>query len=297
MKKTVNRILAAFIVLLLVLAFTPSARAVEPDEFTIVWLTDTQSIAYHDYPGAAESMGKWIAETAEEYNTRYVVHTGDLVDNGGSQRQWDNYDKLYKQFSWKLPYISVAGNHDIKGDNGWDGYLSRPEIERIPEANKYEGGKASFATFTAKGEKFIIVAVGYGVEVESAEWVNSVLDAYSNHVAILITHDYIKAGGPFTRSGKALFEAVVTQSENIRLVLCGHSRGSGFRMDEIDGRTVTTMMYNYQDYSANCGQMRTLVFNTSARTIQITTYSPYTDKYYKDWSIGGWALFTLEDAF
>ena len=290
-----RRKLIAILILIVLLVSAQPAHA-DDGTFTIVWLTDTQSIAYHDYPGAAESMGKWIAETAEEYDTRYVVHTGDLVDNGGSQRQWDNYDKLYKQFSWKLPYISVAGNHDIKGDNGWDGYLSRPEIARIPDANKYEGGKASFATFTAKGEKFIIVAIGYGVEVESAEWVNAVLDAYSDHVAILITHDYIKADGGFTRSGKALFESVVVGSDNIRLVLCGHCRGNGFRSDEIDGRTVTTMMYNYQDYSANCGQIRMLVFDTNARTIQISTYSPYTDKQYKDWSSGS-ATFTIDNAF
>lgn len=295
MKKTVNRILAAFIVLLFVLAFTPSASAVESDEFTIVWLTDTQSIAYHRFGNAAETMGKWIADNAEESNTRYVVHTGDLVDNGASERQWKNYDELFDQFKDRLPFISAAGNHDVK-ENGYLEYLARPEIQSIPADNAYGQGKASFATFEASGEQFIIVAIGYGIEMEAASWAKEVLQQHSDYTAILILHDYLKNDGELSRTGRAVFSEIVTPNDNIRLVLCGHARGTSFRTDEIDGRTVTAMMYNYQDYSDNCGQIRTLIFNTTERTLRVITYSPHTGKYYKDSTMRS-ADFTIANAF
>jgi hypothetical protein len=220
-----------------------------------------------------------------------------MVDNGHRPKQWESFRKLYGKFAGVIPYIAIAGNHDLGVKlQSWAAYLSLPEVRAIPSENKFAGGKAVYVTFTHGDEKFVIAGAGYGASAECAAWLNQVLSQHSDYTAIIIAHDYLKSNGELSREGRELFESVITQSDNIRLVLCGHARGTSIRTDEIDGRTVTAMMYNYQAYSENCGQIRTLTFDPINRTIRVVTYSPYTDKFYKD-STTKSADFTLEDVF
>lgn len=191
------------------------------DTFTIVWLSDTQDMSYHGYNHAMQKMGVWIDSQKEALNIRYVVQTGDAVDNGASPKQWAEFDLMYDEFKDTIPYIGAAGNHEIK-KNGYLEYLQRPEVCSIPKENVYKEGEASYSTFEVDGCKFIIVAVGYGIEEESAGWVNSVLQSHDDHIAILLYHDYLQTSGRFSINGKSMYKQIVLPNPNVRLVLCGH---------------------------------------------------------------------------
>jgi hypothetical protein len=273
------------------------------DTFTIIWLADTQDMAYHNYDHAMQKMGKWIIDQKGPLDIRYIVQPGDMVDNGASPRQWERFDEMYNQFKDEIPYISAAGNHDVK-KNGYLEYSIRPEVLAIPQENKYKDAQSLYQKFEANGFNFIIVALGYEVEPGAVLWANDVLKAHPDHIAILLIHDYLQSGGRFRINGKAMFNQVVVPNHNVRLVLCGHVKGVSSRIDAIDDdndgiadRTVAQLMYNYQHFEDKCGQIRTMQFNTTDRSITVTTYSPVTKRYYRDYMFGDQFTFTLEDAF
>jgi hypothetical protein len=301
-------LIAVFLILFLICAFIPTAQATPLPElttFSIVWISDTQNMVYHDFPGALESMGKWIIDNRYRENIKYVVQTGDAVDNGFCEWQWVNYHKLYDQFAGQIPFFVVAGNHELHVKfERWDAYLARPEISTIPRVNSFERGKAVYATFEVDGEKFLLIGAGYGAELESVDWMNSVLKYHPDYTAILLFHGYLKAHGEYLAIGEELFERVVKPNPNVRLVLCGHCTGNtSYRLEEIDDdgdgtpdRAVNALMYNYQDWVQDCGQLRLLTFDTATRSITVKTFSPYTGKEYRDDHFKA-AEFTITNAF
>ncbi len=291
--------------LLCVLPYSAS-RAKEddnPGSFTIIWLADTQDMAFHKYGHALQKMGKWIVDNQKTMNIRYIVQTGDAVDNGASDRQWREFDEMYLQFRGKIPYLSAAGNHEVK-KHGYLEYLQRVQVKDVPEENRFRDGESTYSTLEISGAKLIFVAIGYGVEKESVDWVNEVLRQHRDYTAILLIHDYLQTGGRFGITGKAMFHALVEPNPNVRLVLCGHVNGVSSRIDEIDDnkdgtpdRTVAQLMYDYQNANDKCGQLRTMVFNPKDHSITVTTYSPVTKRYYRDYMLGDKVTFTLKNAF
>ncbi len=274
------------------------------ESISIVWLADTQAMVYREYVKALKSMGTWIVDQKQAQNVQYVIQTGDAVDNGFSPRQWDTFDVLYDLLKDELPYLPVAGNHDLGVKLGdYSAYLERPYIKEYPKERSFADGKAVYDTFSVGGTDFLLIGVGWNAEEEAAQWVNNVLAAHEDYVAILVTHSYIKQDGSFAEHGEEIHDSIIKNNANVRLVLSGHARGSGARIEEFDDngdgepdRRVYALMYNYQNYDLKCGQLRILTFDPVKRSIQVTTYSPYTDIYYKDGYFKS-VTFTLEDAF
>ncbi len=249
-------------------------------------------------------MGTWIAERKDKSNAVYVVQTGDIVDNGFSPKQWERFDVCFRCFQDVLPYFPVAGNHDLGVKRGdYAAYLMQPYIRSIPRENTFMRGRAAYMTFQAGGTDFLLLGAGWQSETMAAGWMNRVLEAHRDSVAILLFHAYIKPNGEFANAGEEIFHSVVEPNPNIRLILSGHVRETGVRLDEIDDdgdgvpdRSVYAMLCNYQDYSVNCGQIRLLCFDPATRGITVTTYSPYTKKFYKDSQYKS-AEFLLKNAF
>ncbi len=275
-----------------------------PTPFSIVWLSDTQSISYHNYCYALRDMGRWIADERDERNILYVVQTGDAVENGFSDWQWENFDQCYNEFKDKVPFLAIAGNHEIGiRQHDYAGYLKRPYVSGIPSKNAFQQGRAAYATFRAGGIDFLILGAGWEAEEDATEWMNQVLKTHPDSVAILLFHSYINSGGKYSIIGKQMFEQVVKPNPNVRFVLCGHVLGTGVRFDDIDDdgdgvpdRRVTDMMYNYQHMEEDCGQLRLLTFDPLARSLDVLTYSPFKHRFYIDGYFRK-SEFVIDDAF
>ena len=280
MKKFVFALIALVVFLQPTIAFANSEDSTG-DSFSIIWISDTQSVVYYDPQStyfsnvsALESMGAWIDKNIQPYNIIQAVQTGDAVDNGYHAWQWQRYYEITNKFTDDIPYTAIAGNHELGVKlQKWDAYLALPEVQAIPDYNKFEGGKACFSTFEYGPDKFIIVGAGYGAEEESINWMNDVLSSHSDRIAILLFHGYIKNDGKFIGSGQMMFDSVVKKNPNVRIVLCGHvSAGpTSYRLDSLDDngdgitdRTVNSMMYNYQSWTPNCGQLRLLTWCSTA---------------------------------
>jgi hypothetical protein len=284
-------------------AHTP-IPTIAPTPFSIVWLSDTQAISYHNYYHALKDMGQWISDEREERNIVYVVQTGDAVENGFSDWQWENFDQCYDAFKQDIPFLAIAGNHEIGiRQHDYAGYLKRSYVTDIPQRNKFRQGRAIYMTLRAGGIDFIILGAGWEAEEEATNWMNQVLRAHSDHVAILLFHSYINSGGKFSVIGKQMFEQVVKPNPNVQFVLCGHVLGTGVRFDDVDDdgdgvpdRRVTGLMYNYQNMDEECGQLRLLTFDPIAHSLDVFTYSPHKHRVYIDGYFRK-SEFTIDGAF
>lgn len=53
-------------------------------------------------------------DNADERKIKYVIHTGDIVDDVDMIYQWENADKSMSIFDKAgMPYGVLGGNHDV----------------------------------------------------------------------------------------------------------------------------------------------------------------------------------------
>lgn len=259
-----------------------------PTPFTLLRLSDTQRMAY-SYPSALRKMGGWISENLVRRNIILAVQTGDAVEHGANNTQWAAVDACLSAFQQKIPYFAIAGNHELGvREKNYAWFLERPYIRALPQEQVFEGGKAAYMTFHAGGRDFLLLGAGWDAELAATDWMNEVLFAHPDHVAILLFHGFMDRAGRLTTVGRKLYPAVVANHPNVRMVLCGHIPGHFSRTDLLDDdgdgtpeRKVHIMLYNFQHYTDRCGQLRLLTFDPLAGSVSVETYSPVTDVQYR----------------
>ncbi len=92
----------------------------DASDFSFLYLTDTQSQTKEQYDFSYGAILKDAKEKAPDY--KFILHTGDVVDNGANMRQWEW--ALGEEGSADTTIASIAGNHEPKGTNGKDGILT-----------------------------------------------------------------------------------------------------------------------------------------------------------------------------
>lgn len=261
--------------------------------YTLAWISDTQHYSA-SYPEIYLSMTDWIVKNKEERNIKAVVHTGDVVDTYGRDKQWDNAASAMSRLDGAIPYVVLAGNHDVGANSGELDYTRFSacygKASAFGEQEStlwYKDGESRALLLDVGGTGYIILALGWGADEAAFSWANDVLSQYRDRIAILATHKYLRADLSVSTNGKLLFENVVKPNPNIRLVLCGHNHGAGRIATEIDDdgdgttdRTVWQLIANYQD-EANGGNgfIRLLTIDEEKGSLSVKTYSPYTDTY------------------
>lgn len=262
-----------------------------PTPFSLIWMADTQAYSYHA-PELLEQTGKWVKNRIEQDNVIAVLHSGDMVDNGYKDWQWENFDRALSQFEELVPFYAVAGNHDMGVKRlRYDAYQKRPFLDAIPAEQKWDGGAVFYETFSAGGTEFLLLGVGFESteqDPNAYEWMDSVLKAHPGHVVIVLFHRYLKADGEVYNQSKEDAERIVAKHENVRLVLCGHNRDHAVRYDSFDDdadgvaeRSVCCLMYNFQENKEDVA-IRLLRFDPVKRTISEETYSVLRDTEFFD---------------
>ena len=269
-------------------------EAEENQLFSIIWMTDTQYYS-EKYPEIFLSMSKWIVNNKSRKNIQYVIHTGDVVNKHKKIYQWENADKALKPIMKELPLFVVAGNHDTESINPSFGeYAKRYGLEVFSELPSlggfYEEGMGRYDLFEYGSQRFIIAGLAYIHTQEAIDWLNDVLDKYSDRIAILCFHSYMASDGSLNAAGEKLFESVVKNNANVQLVLCGHRHGSNRLSHELDDdgdgitdRIVQAILGNYQEYDkGGAGYLRIIEFDAKNNEASITAYSPHLGNYRTD---------------
>ena len=266
-----------------------------PPPFTIVALPDTQfySETYWEFFLAQT---QWIIDERSARNIVYVAHEGDIVDNADQAFQWQNAEYTLSVLdTWPdLPYGLTVGNHDEhpNGDpNGTESFNFFFPFTRY-EGRPWYGGHFGenndnhYVLFSASGMDFIAIHIKYDLDADPAllAWADELLTTYAQRRALVVSHYLIEIGTPgaWGPQGSALYEALKGHP-NLFLMLCGHRHGEGRRSDVFNGRTVDTLLADYQSrIHGGDGWLRILEFVPARNEIRVKTYSPVLDQYEVD---------------
>ena len=237
---------------------------------------------------------------------RYVIHTGDIVDDFDMPYEWENADKAMKILDdANMPYGVLAGNHDIAaGAMEYENYQKYFGAQRVQDqptfGEAYKDNIGHYDLLTENGQDFIILYMSWDIYADEINWMNSVLQKYSDRKAILCFHTYTRVaynsdGGLMDYYGQLVQDNVVAQNPNVIAVLNGHYHGASYETtvfdDDKDGvydRTVYQICTDYQSgFEGGSGYIKMLYFDLDNNKIYINSYSPSLDdfNYYDNTSV------------
>ena len=322
----------------------------DPDDydFSLMHITDTQYLSQgatqkataaerEEWASAYQDSYRWVAEHGQEHKLAYVAHTGDIIEdwntgatNRGKAEQEMQFASETQEFleDTGVPHSVLPGNHDNLGgeDTGTDSlynqYFGAERYEALSQQQSWKDAGAeyhswkpgdndnSYTLFTAGGQDFIALSLGYVVTEEETAWASDVLDQYAGRDAILLTHAYNKPSSApdgrdatFSRDGQLIREEVLEKHPNVALVLSGHEHGVsiGVRTDVGQkGNDVVELLADYQFYEVGSDQLglteeggygtdtglrfgaaffRLLQFDLDRGEVSVDTYSPYMDEF------------------
>lgn len=233
---------------------TPSPTPA-PTPFSLVWVPDTQIFAYFS-PQNFITLADRINSLRQSENIIGVIHSGDLVDNGFKQWQWDNFYPFLETLDPELFFFPVAGNHDIGlYESSYYGYLRQSFLNDYPAEQKYEGGKLLYRVLSEGGSDILLLGVGWDTWKDPAamRWMDQVSAAHPGMPCFLIVHGFVRD----TKQDFAFVEKLVARHSNVCLVLSGHMRDYCTRVYEYDDdgdgstdRLVNALMLNIQEQTA-----------------------------------------------
>lgn len=280
------------------------------DDFTIAVLPDTQFYSgtlHGGVPAMFISQTAWLIANRTNLNLAFVSHLGDITQNGqhgGNNNEWRNAtnamyrleDPIATLLSNGIPYGLAVGNHDQTpigtGDDGDTTFFNQFFGVNHFVGYDYYGGhfgtnnNNSFEFFSAGGMDFIIIHMEYDTTPNPAvlAWADNLLKTYPDHRAIITSHWIVNTGfnATFSGQGLAIYNAL-KGNPNLFLMVCGHISGEGQRTDVYQGRSVYSILTDYQGRTnGGDGWMRYYTFSPSNNVIRAFTYSPWLGKYETD---------------
>jgi len=285
-----------------------SAAGPPPADFTLIHLPDTQYYTAQLNGGTnamLKSQLQWIVDNRVARNIGYVVQVGDCVNTASIVAEWMRADTAYATtledpvqttLPDGMPYGICVGNHDQDPNGTPDGasttlYNQYFGVARFAGRAYYGGHFAElndnwFDLFTAGGYDFVSIGLEYDTSPDAnvLGWADSVLKAYPTRLGIVSSHWLVNTGNPgtFSAQGTATYEAL-KDNPNLILMLCGHVAGEGRRSDTFEGRTVHSLLADYQSRTAGGnGWLRLLEFSPANNVVRVRTYSPWLNQYEAD---------------
>ncbi|MFD1773507.1 S-layer homology domain-containing protein [Paenibacillus rhizophilus] len=264
----------------------------DPYDFSFVWMSDTQYYS-ESYPEIYEGNVKWIVDHKDDMNIKYVIHTGDVVDEADKEYQWQEADKDMKVLEdAKVPYGVLAGNHDVSHQNSdytkFYQYFGNQRFKSQPTfGGSYLNNRGHYDLISAGGNDFVVVYMGWDIRDEDIQWVDEVVKKFPDRKAILNFHEYLLVSGNRAPIADKIYERVVVPNPNVIAVLSGHYHDAEELVDSIDDngdgvadRKVYQMLADYQGAEkGGLGYIRLLQFDVKNNKIHVKTYSPYLDDY------------------
>lgn len=266
--------------------------SVDPYDFTFVWMSDTQYYS-ESYPDIYTKNVQWIVNNEEKEDIRYVIHTGDIVDEADQPYQWENANTSMSILDKSdIPYGVLAGNHDVAHQSGdyryyWEHYGENRFNSQPTYGGSYQNNRGHYDLVSAGGNDFIIVYMGWNIGDAEIDWINKVVSQHPDRKAILAFHEYLLVSANRAPIADEIYERVVLPNKNVIMTLSGHYHDAENLVDEIDDdgdgkadRKVYQMLADYQGAEmGGLGYIRLMQFDLDNNKVHMKTYSPYLDDY------------------
>ncbi|MCE5278911.1 MAG: metallophosphoesterase [Planctomycetaceae bacterium] len=288
------------------------------ETFTIAVLPDSQNCQGSPFHAQVQ----WIYDHATTNNIVFTTHEGDFGSSGADASIFTNAvystpgknDGLYALDNI-MPWATVGGNHDMYGSANYWTYLGSSHFTGLPwYGGAYAPGFSSYQFFQAGGRKFMNISLtnlgslSAQAVADTLAWARGVVAANPGIPTIVTTHGYMTEAGVdhadeesrgVADSTGGIWRDLVDGNSQIFMVLCGHvhtikdisqpNAGERTQISTNDaGLPVYELLANYQDYTASqagtygIGYMRLMTFDEAAGQIQVSTYSPYSERYQTD---------------
>jgi len=273
-------------------------------EFCLIVVPDTQRYAAY-FPNIFRRQFRWIREQAGPLNVKFVLHVGDVVEEG-DDAEWVVADEAFSLLDGVVPYLVVPGNHDLGKESLKAGQRDTTKFNAVFSPKRFDGrswygghkgvtGDNSFGYFEAGGQEFLVLGLEYGPGDDTLAWADSLVSNHEDrHKVILFTHCYMNhdhtrlgegdkynphKSNPAWNDGEQIWEKLVSRRKNFAMVLSGHVKdtGTGRLISQThEGTPVLQMLANYQ-FLGHGGQgwLRILKFKPVEKRLEVYTYSPW----------------------
>lgn len=287
------------------------------ESFTIAVMSDTQLYSKIDInlKSASEeelkndvfdSQTQWIIDNIDEQNIVFISHAGDVVDRN-HESQWDVAIKYLDRLHGKIPYGISLGNHDMtsRGDTHlFQKYFPSSRFEVFDwYGGSFENNTNSYQLISSNDIDIILLHIECNAPDRVLEWANSILEEYSNRLAIVTTHmflgpeelpvqdlDYFdkpkgimkwhKTFGEEGNSPQQLWDKCFKKHENIKMILCGDQSRTNVLYQKYLGKNGNLVHVFLSDYNLNRGgglrlyrflplenKMNVITYNTIDKTV------------------------------
>jgi len=284
-------------------------------DFTLVTLPDTQFYSQNTGGNRLSqfiAQTNWIVSSKDTLNTVFVAHMGDMVQNGDAfEQEWINADSAMDiienpattLLTHGIPWGGAPGNHDftpISNPAGtsifWNQYFGVARWAGRPyfQGNYGANNNNNYQFFSASGLDFIVINLAYNPNTAGTQaimdWADALLKAHPTRRAIITSHWFIGTGNPASWGGhgQAVYDNL-KDNPNLFMMLCGHIHGEGRRQDTFEGRTVHTLLQDYQDrtgaaggFGGGDGWLRYYTFSPASNEIHAKTYRATSGEYETD---------------
>jgi 3',5'-cyclic AMP phosphodiesterase CpdA len=299
-RKPVNISKAKYILSLII--FLVIARIGFAQKFVIAILPDTQCEVNYN-PGMFTSQLQWIADKKDSLNIPIVLHVGDIVDFnniGQYERASDGFKILDRA---GIPYALTIGNHDTDavGENSGSAapgntntnlritkrFNSYYPVKRLTaQKGRFEKNKSdnAFYTFNAGGLNWLVLTIEFCARQEPLKWAANVISSHPKHNVIILTHYHLDDKGLIGQdnagygnlSPQNVYDQLIKQYANVRLVVSGHTGSSAHRDDiGMKGNHIYQVLQDYQGEDRGGGYIRLLEINPGEGTMSAKMYSPF----------------------
>ena len=260
---------------------------------------DTQIIA-QNYSSDFHKIYDWILENSQSKKIGYVFGLGDIT-NGSSSSEWTVAKENIFRLNGVIPYSVVRGNHDkLAAFN--NAFATNSYYVSQFDGFYQEGDMTnSWRKITVGDVKYLMITLDYGASDEVLAWAGDIIEANPDHKVIITTHAYLYRDGttldqgdvcpPATsggyNNGDHMWDKLISQHENIFLVLSGHDPSAQVVVAQstgIHGNLVTQLLVDPQgiDASGVATGMVTMLYFKADGSLEVETYSTIQEKHYKE---------------
>jgi hypothetical protein len=142
--------------------------------------------------GDSRDHGKWaeLAHTIALSRPRFVLTTGDYVEDPRSEKDWNDYYRAGAELFDAVPVYAVMGNHDVG-----------PLYDRYNPAPRSTSGSSDFYSFTFGNAAFVAVDTNHLDEAQRA-WLSRELPRLSGGPLFVFAHHPLYSCGTHGSSGQ-----------------------------------------------------------------------------------------------
>ena len=237
--------------------------APEDYDYSFAVIGDTQTINRWR-PKHMKTIYDYIVNNIEAKKIKHVAGLGDITDQSWD-REYEAAIEQFKRLDEKgVSYSLIRGNHD--SPETYEKYLgvNSTYCNYSLQYKDYFGNSTTTAhEFSAGNLDYLLITLDFGPTDAELEWASKVVEAHPYHNVIISTHGYMGTDGFLIREsstnsniqhggyneGTHIWDKLVSQHENIVLVLCGHEPTTDvkiLRTKGVHGNVVTQMLIDTQ---------------------------------------------------